>query len=125
MNVSTPPKHPWQPQRYKHLLDAEQAEWIRCMIDLIGAKSELLELRDKMSLFDDTHARVIEEIAVRSAGRPPRKSCTIDGIEIAHLLSADTPITCDSTEPYWNIVTLPFICRKFSSCDTTEDQETK
>lgn len=46
---------------------------------------------------------------------PPRSSCTLDGIEVGHLLSADTPIACDSTIPYWNIVTLPFICRKYSS----------
>ena len=115
MNVSTSPKHPWQPQQYKHLLDAEQAEWIRCMLDLIVAKSELLELRDKMSLFDDTHVHIIEEIKIRSTGTTPRSSCTLDGIEVGHLISNAIPITCDSTIPNWNIVTLPFICRKYSS----------
>lgn len=115
MNVSTPPKHPWQPQQYKHLLDAEQAEWIRCMLDLISAKFELFVLRQKLRLFDDSHAHVVNEIKMRSTGTPPRMSCTLDGIEVAHLLSNDIPITCDSTIPNWNIVTLPFICRKYSS----------
>lgn len=127
MNVSTPPKHPWQPQRYKHLCDTEQTEWTRLIVNLVKDRADmlesLLELRDKMKLFDNTHAHVVEEIRIRSTGTPPRSSCTLDGIEVGHLLSADTPIACDSTIPYWNIVTLPFICRKYSSCDSTEYQE--
>ena len=123
MNVSTPPKHPWQPQQYKHLMDAEQAEWTRILIDLLNSKFELMELRDRMKLFDNTHAHVIEEIRIRSTGTPPRSSCTLDGIEVGHLLSADTPIVCDSTIPYWNIVTLPFVCRKYSSCDSANIKE--
>jgi len=119
VNVSTPPKHPWQPQRYKHLCDTEQTEWTRLIVNLVKDRADmlesLLELRDKMKLFDNTHAHVVEEIRIRSTGTPPRSSCTLDGIEVGHLLSADTPIACDSTIPYWNIVTLPFICRKYSS----------
>lgn len=127
MNVSTPPKHPWQPQRYKHLCDTEQTEWTRLIVNLVKDRADmlesLLELRDKMKLFDNTHAHVVEEIRIRSTGTPPRSSCTLDGIEVGHLLSADTPIACDSTIPYWNIVTLPFICRKYSSCDSTNIKE--
>lgn len=111
MNISMPPKHPWQPQQYKHLTDAEQAEWTRILIDLLNSKFELMELRDKLKLFDDSHAHLIDHIHI-IYGKPPRTSLTLDGLEIAHLIADAPKIEASDHEP--NRVTVTLLSRKLT-----------
>ena len=120
--VSKPAKHPWKTTIYKHvwqpnrcfdriLNDSENEVMVKYVRNLEQA---LDQLDAKYRIFDDYHVHTIQEIKVRSTGRPPRMSCTLDGVEVAHLLSMEGP-RCDSKEPFLNIVWLPFLCRKYTS----------
>lgn len=119
-----PPKHPWKTTIYKHvwqpnrgfdqiLNDSENEMMVLYVRNLEQALAE----DAKYLLFDPNIPRIIDEIRVRSTGTPPRMSCTLDGVEVAHLLSMEGPV-CDSREPFLNVVWLPFNCCKYSSQDT-------
>lgn len=105
MNVSTPPKHRWQPQEYEHVVSSDQSrdEWYRSFERLVsfGLSWENQMMRNKLSLFDDSHAHMIDTIEV-SYDKPPRTSIKLDGLEIAHLLAFDPepkPIPADCDYP--------------------------
>lgn len=117
MNVSTPPKHPWQSQRYEHV---EPDPLTRLAILLGNASTagrivalslENQTLRGKLTLFDDSHAHLIDHIHI-IYGKPPRTSLTLDGLEIAHLIADAPKIEASDHEP--NRVTVTLLSRKLT-----------
>lgn len=94
MNVSTPPKHRWQPVEYKHVEPDKLTKMVHAFgqlavsSGLLALTLENYKLRAQLGVFDDATAHMFDTIEVKYV-KPPRMSMKLDGLEIAHLLAAD------------------------------------